>query len=599
MGTKTAVVYLRVSSQGQADRDTIEAQRRVTDRLIREHDCTLMPYGPRGDGTMKDDGVSGSLLAGREFAMFVDDVEAGRCRPDYVIVGSISRLTREWTFGDKKKQIQSSIDNARVNSILRAYGVKVLDKKGVHEDFRQESLQASIEVSDIRERTMDGKAKRLADGKMAQGGKPPWGYQKVAAAIDPESGKQLGWDWAPHPEEAERLQQLIALFIKEGAGGYAYAAREATKAEILTPMHKTTERGMRKDSPGKKRRAKDWTPTRWLPCTVRYILRNARVYLGETTYTLGGETHTLRYPPLIDRATYAAIVRRAKERTVKPITLGLTSGMIDCACGAHIAKHNSHGTWYSRCRGAPDGSGKLRKLRPSCGSMREQTFAAALWTATVCRLVQVAQQGKARDGKDTFAVRLQAAKAAMKTVQGEIEMLTEMRMGGLNLATWRTRNDKLNDRLGATEDEIARIEGERAEQEQHRATVQTVEARVAGVLADLVTHGEPPLERKRKQLADLLTGGRAVVAWPKRRGDGAVTITLPALGTSPALAIRVDHAAIELAWTLMGRKMPAETPADAWQRLLPAASGAAPVHPALAIALATFAAITGAKKRAA
>lgn len=483
----TCVSYVRTSTVGQRDAMTIKAQRTTVERLQGQYGAERLAYGPRRDGRLEDDGRSGRLLAGREFAKFVDDVEAGRVKPDYLIVPSTSRLSREDTFSDDKAvQVQSAIDAARINSILRVHGVKVIDTKGVHLDLRQEALEDSHERDKIRERTMSGKAEKFSDGKRATGGHAPYGYKLEREDRD---NRRSGLVQVRDPDNAPRLDQLIAWFIK---GGYTHAAGQATKAEFPLP---------------KSRKIGDWNAV-----TVRHIIKHVRdgVYSGKQSLEFNGTSHTLKYPALVDAQTRAAVVRAMQELTLTRDEVFLSTGFADCRCGAHVFERNTHGHHHAWCRN-------------KCGGVPEPLFTATLWKAAVARLVQIAEHTGTDRAINTFDVRLRAATEKAVDIEARIGRLWDAKEAGdIPVAVWAQRKGPLNDALAMAKADVSRIEGERAEDERKRAGEQSLEARVGALLEDLVRR--PPsldskqdTERMRKALGELLAGGRVIVDWGRAK----------------------------------------------------------------------------------
>ncbi len=75
--------------------------------------------------------MRGSLLDGRDFKKLVDDVEAGKVRPDYIYVYSNSRLSRQdRSSKDKGKRIKSRVDAARISASRGAYEIKRFLRRG-------------------------------------------------------------------------------------------------------------------------------------------------------------------------------------------------------------------------------------------------------------------------------------------------------------------------------------------------------------------------------------------------------------------------------------------------------------------------------------
>lgn len=249
---ETAIVYCRTSTAGQKDSETIRAQVERDKRLIERHNVRLLKYGPKKDGWLIDDGVSGSLLEGRDFAKFIDDLEAARVRPNYLIVFSLSRVSRlDKSSREMSKLVKSATDNARIKAVLLGAGVKVIDEDGVNDPatvmFDLKTTLSTEEYKLIRQRTMAGKARHLAEGKFAKGGKPPYGYRQVPLnGVD----RKQGWTLQPDGDAAANLRRLLAWYVE---GGVTHAARKATQAGMPTPMATTANR---------KNKAEDWTPCR-------------------------------------------------------------------------------------------------------------------------------------------------------------------------------------------------------------------------------------------------------------------------------------------------------------------------------------------------
>lgn len=517
---ETAIVYCRTSTKGQRDERTIQAQIAWAQDAIQRDGVTLLHYGPKKDGWVTDDGVSGSLLDGRALAALIDNIEAGTVRPDVVYVYSLSRLAREdRSSGDKQKRIKSRIDAARIAAVLGAHGIKVRDESGTNDPnsiaYDVKTSVSTEEYRGIRDKTMRGKAIKLERNVIATGGRPPYGYARVPI----DGNRRNGTTYAEHPEEGPRFRQLMAWYV---AGGASHAARKAMQAGWESPRGSQT----------------------WYPSTLQQLLKNIRAYLGETTRSIDGQSYAVTYPALLDLERYAAIARRMKERTLPRRTTLLSTGFTDCACGSHVHGHRSQSTsdFLVICgKRKADGLG-----RASCGSMSEPRFAAALWTAVVCRLLQIRQHERAAfGGEHPYGSRLADAKAKLAAVEGEIDRVLAVHLtGAIDQQTWARNNAPLQERKLAARAELDQIEREKQAHEQRAATEASVEARVEKVLTDLVKSGEPTLERKRHLLADLLAGGRVIVEWPGQRAkreSASVSITLPAFDRLPPFTVRTDQ----------------------------------------------------------
>ena len=513
---KTAIVYCRTSTAGQKDSETIQAQIERCRRLVERHDLQVLPYGANKDGWLIDDGVTGTLLDGRQMGQLLRDINGGVIKPDAIVVYSLSRISRVDRVSKSRDKVREShLAAASIQATLVSAGTKVIDEEGEMEassiQFQIKAMLANEEFKLIRGRTMSGKTRLLSAGKYARGGKPPYGYLQVPAnGVD----RKQGYTLTVHPVDAPNLKLILGWFEE---GGVTYAARMATKAAIPTPMASTINR---------KNKADDWSACRWSPVSVQHITRNVRAYLGEQTLVFDGEPHTLKYEPLITLDEYAAIERRKKERTLKRRTTFLSTGFVDCTCGGHVHQRNSHDKHYTTCTSG-------------CGRMHQKRFEAVLWLMVGCRLVQIQQHERTVMGQlDPYGPAIQASKGKLLAIQGEIGRLADLYLGGLDKAIWKAKNDQLNERLALAQAEIEHVQRDRDAHEQRRANEQSVEARVASVLNELV-RGEPTLDRKREVLSDLLGGQRAVVSWPgqKKKQERYASITLPAFGSLPPTTV--------------------------------------------------------------
>ena len=117
----------------------IDAQIERCKRLIERHGLTLLPYGPKQDGWVLDDGTTGTLLDARQFRPLLDDIRAGRLQVDCLVVFSLSRINRvDKVSKDQEKVRLSHIAAAEIKSALITGKVKVIDEEG--ENFTEEMI---------------------------------------------------------------------------------------------------------------------------------------------------------------------------------------------------------------------------------------------------------------------------------------------------------------------------------------------------------------------------------------------------------------------------------------------------------------------------
>ena len=92
--------------------------------------CWSSSTAEKKDGWVIDDGVSGSLLAGREFAHVIDDLRSRKLKVDHIVVFSLSRLARpDKSSKDPHKLESSQVDAAKIKAVLQGAGVVVIDEE--------------------------------------------------------------------------------------------------------------------------------------------------------------------------------------------------------------------------------------------------------------------------------------------------------------------------------------------------------------------------------------------------------------------------------------------------------------------------------------
>jgi len=290
--------------------------------------------------------------------------------------------------------------------------------------------------------------------------------------------------------------------------------------------------------------------------SVMHIVRNIHAYLGETTYVFDGEPRTIKYPPLISHGTYAAVKKRAKERTLKRRAVFLATGFCDCACGAHLHQKAAYKKHVTTCVAG-------------CGKMKQDEFEAALWLMIVNRLLAIhkSERPAAKSAED-HADALRTAEAEVAQVNTEISALLDRYLKGLDEGVWKTRNDALNDRKAHAQAEIARIKNEVDNRDEQRTARNSAAARAGALIKEYrwleglelerrsfayrrgrtgFTFGlgpkRPELARQREMLADVLQGQRAVVSFGKPQGMYSpwADITLPPFGALPAVTERTTN----------------------------------------------------------
>ncbi|HEY8347604.1 MAG TPA: recombinase family protein [Symbiobacteriaceae bacterium] len=329
-------IYVRWSTDDQGEGTTPAVQLEGC-----RHYVLSQGWHPRDDLTFIDDGYSGGNLDRPGLTRLRELVARGEV--DCVVVFKVDRLSRnivdavdlvlrEWqgrcAFKSAREPIDTTTDLGRV-----IFGIL--------------AMFADFERSQIRERTLSGKLRRIAAGEQLHG-EPAYGYRR-----SPVRGQ-----WEEEPAEAELVRRIFRL-----------AAAGESAAAICRRLN--TE-GCRT------RAGKLWTSR-----AVLWILRN-RLYIGEVVFgrtqlrrTEERPGRTLRVrrsgpvicaptraaPALVDRELFLTVQqileeRRARHRAVGGRGLGsphLLVGLARCPCGGALAAKRQRNRVRYYCPGAGQG----------------------------------------------------------------------------------------------------------------------------------------------------------------------------------------------------------------------------------------------------
>jgi site-specific DNA recombinase len=194
-------LYLRVSSEEQRDRETIEIQREFLEPY-----CDL--YGFEVVKTYADDGVSGTIpLHERpEGRQLLDDAKEGKFQA--VLVYRLDRLGRSLLV---VVDAHDRLEGLRVSLRSATESIETATPSG-RLIFQMLASFAEFERGSIRERTQAGLHRAFKNGKHV--GRIPYGYTLAAD----ERGLEVV------PEEAEVVREIIAN-IADGATLYAESKR--------------------------------------------------------------------------------------------------------------------------------------------------------------------------------------------------------------------------------------------------------------------------------------------------------------------------------------------------------------------------------------
>lgn len=306
--TARVALYLRVSSEEQRERQTIQTQREFLSEYARVMGLEVVD-------NYLDDGVLGTIpLEERsEGKRLLEDARAGKF--DTVLVYKLDRLGR------------TLLVIVEAHDKLAEFGVglrsphEAIDTSTPHGRFAFQTLAsvAELERENIRTRTRDGLHRAFRAGKYM--GVVPYGYV---------ANKDARLEVVR--EEAEVVRVIFGR-ITGGASLYA-VAKELNERHIPPP-------GRRYGS-GKRR----WQ-NRWAPTTVRNIVHQ-RAYSGVHEVTLGGSERVERpvpavIDPLVQEQAKAALAE-GKRRTYQRegSRKYLLAGLVKCAiCGYGCSGHAS------------------------------------------------------------------------------------------------------------------------------------------------------------------------------------------------------------------------------------------------------------------
>ena len=306
--TARVALYLRVSSEEQRERQTIQTQREFLSEYARVMGLEVVD-------NYLDDGVLGTIpLEERsEGKRLLEDARAGKF--DTVLVYKLDRLGR------------TLLVIVEAHDKLAEFGVglrsphEAIDTSTPHGRFAFQTLAsvAELERENIRTRTRDGLHRAFRAGKYM--GVVPYGYV---------ANKDARLEVVR--EEAEVVREIFGR-ITGGASLYA-VAKELNERHIPPP-------GRRYGS-GKRR----WQ-NRWAPTTVRNIVHQ-RAYSGVHEVTLGGSERVERpvpavIDPLVQEQAKAALAE-GKRRTYQRegSRKYLLAGLVKCAiCGYGCSGHAS------------------------------------------------------------------------------------------------------------------------------------------------------------------------------------------------------------------------------------------------------------------
>lgn len=316
---KNAAIYIRVSSEHQAEKSSPEEQERDCLKLAEENDLTVIDVYRDTQKYRTGNRLvepSGTRLDRPELQRLLQDAQKGVF--DTIIAWREDRLYR-----GLKSMIQ-------VLDVIQENKLFVLLAKE-HFDQRMAPVKAwvgQMELDGMKERMSMGVKARLKSGK-ANTGQDRYGYQRNGEVI------------VIVEEEAKWVRQIFEWYL------------------LKVPLMEIRRRLIESDAPQKgssiPRRVK------WAKSSIQSILKAAKDYaLGIKTYSRDGEFFEISVPSIIDLNTYNQFVllRQAnKTHPVHHVKIDyLCSGLVICPCGRkmkgltyhRLGRKNSKGQFVPR-----------------------------------------------------------------------------------------------------------------------------------------------------------------------------------------------------------------------------------------------------------
>lgn len=399
-----AAIYARVSTEDQAEAQTIENQLEFARRYCELHEIPIFDF-------YRDDGISGTTALQQRpgGARLLNDASIGKF--DLVLFYRLDRLARS-TLHLLNAHDQLARHSVKLRSMTEPFdtstgiGTFVMTLLG--------SI-AALERDTILERTALGKERRARSGKW-HGGMPPYGY-----GVDHEGYLE------PQPDEADVVRLIFRLYTQERLGTVAIA--DYLDATGVPTAYRS-----------KVSRVK--TTGRWYAGTVAKYLRNP-IYKGIYQYFKHSEREhepiTATVPAVISEETWEL----ARERSRKNYTGArrnsrreyLLKSLIKCgACGCTYVgeAHQMRGREYRYYR-CTNHSGPVGKLHPKCSSpgIRAERVEDVIW-ADIQRFVE-----------DPGAVIVLLEKKIGEESQRSLPIDDERRGTQAALATKQTEREKV------------------------------------------------------------------------------------------------------------------------------------------------------------
>jgi DNA invertase Pin-like site-specific DNA recombinase len=471
------VELVRVSSTGQAARDTPADQRAALDRLRLHRPGRLVE---------RIEGQISGAAAGVDRPDLLRLAELAAVRGfDEVRVRHLDRLTRH----------DDMVERAAVLSMVRRAGAVIVDAGGSVLDpttmggeltWVVSTLASAEERRKILERTMAAKRRLAAEGRLVSS-KPPWGR-----TFDKATGT-----WGVDREALATYRRLFDLVLR------GRSLRQIV--EQLNGEGVTTSTG------------RPWTAgTVYNAVTAPHVAGRWRSHGAEA-----------QIPPVVDEATQAAALARLKanditggRRDVHPALLRKLATCGACGSPLYTDRGGGHTYYYCKPRGACAGRHRADVVDEAVRG------AVETWLGRPGALAAAAAQDLP---DDTRSAKEDAAEAAreLRDLDRQEERLARL-----------SRKGMLSAKVQASQlAEVARLRAaaeRRAEDAQSRLKTAARRVELAGEVEERVGQLRKGLGRagfaEWRELVEILFPPRSIAVWPTGRIELRGTLPLDDLG---------------------------------------------------------------------
>jgi site-specific DNA recombinase len=502
-GTERVALLLRVSSEEQRERETIQIQREFLEQYRRLYGLEVMD-------TYADDGVSGTIpLHERpEGRRLLEDAKAGKF--DTVLVYKLDRLGRSLlVIVDAHDRLQEA--GVALRSATEPIDTSTPSGRLI---FQMLASFAEYDRENIAERTRAGLHRSLRNGR--HGGTIPYGYNLAADG-----------SFVIVEDEAAVVRKIIAN-VAEGSTVYGEAKR-------------LNDEGV--PSPGLRYKGRDRRPgASWPHATVARIV-GQRTYSGVHEVTLGdGEVIERPVPAIVsptlqqravaalaENKRYAGGKARRRDYLLRGLVYCSGCGAVYVGTGGTSAKVNKNYSYYSCSKRRRGYDGRAKAL--SCPHVAAEWLEGTVWADVRGFLEnpgEVLERVRERLATDDAIGELQARRAdlekrlAARSAEKDryVRLYTKGHLSEEDLDSYlrdlANQTDNLRLLLKSVEGDIATREHDRLAAADAAAWLLALRERVAEVEANTAE-----ARRKRRELIKMLVE-RVTVS----RGEDGSTLVL-------------------------------------------------------------------------